>query len=140
MDVENGIATICPDNHGRGGAVLARAEGSLARCEAALWTGMSHGGVGRALNNVVAAGLVWRARLPAYVHYHVLHREHLTADLVLALAWLNRLLARRVADRAAARQPPAETVAPRLPFPQPPEEVGPARPAPTSPSTAWRPR
>lgn len=60
---------------------------------------------------------MWRAKVTPYWHWHVLYREHLAADLVLALAHLEGLLARRLADHVAAWQPPPATLALRQPCP-----------------------
>jgi hypothetical protein len=116
MDLSNPIATICPDSHGRVLGALAHADEPLTRRQIALRCGLSHHGVERALDDLVAAGVVWQARLrPCY--WHFLYREHLAAEAVLALADLTAALGRRIAAHAADWQPSAATLALRTPCP-----------------------
>lgn len=86
MDLDDTLRTLCPDAHGRVLGVLAHADEPLTASQVAHRAGLSPRGVVRALNDLVAGGLVWRAKVTPYWHWHVLYREHLAADLVLALA------------------------------------------------------
>lgn len=130
MDLADPLRTLCPDPHGRVLGVLARADRALTRSQIASGAELTSHGVSRAVDDLVAGGLVWRTKVASNRHWHVLYREHLAADFVLALAHLDRLLARRVIDRVETWQPPAEAVALRLPCPDPPDDSGSGPPCP----------
>lgn len=101
MDVRNGIATICPDSHGRVLGVLARVEKPLSQRQVALSSDMSHGGVSRAL---VAASVVWHAILRSHCHVQVVYYDHAAAKLICALVRLDLVLAgRSVTTQPAGR-------------------------------------
>lgn len=117
MDLRNGLATICPGSHGPVLGAPATVEGPLTRRQIALRAGMTSSGVNRALDDLVDAGVVWRAEVNATYHWHFLYREHIAADFIVALAQLPLRLGRRVAAHAAHWDPAPQTLALRLPCP-----------------------
>jgi hypothetical protein len=108
MDLTNPIATISPDSHGHVLGALAHADEPLTRRQIALRCGLSHHGVERALDDLVAAGVGWQARLRR-CYWSFLYREHLAAEAVLAD--LPAALGRRVVVHASDWQPPTATLA-----------------------------
>lgn len=132
MDLEHPLRSLCPDRHGPVLDVLARADEPLTRRQIAQRVGMTDQGPERALDDLAAAGLVWHAKLRSGPILHVLYREHLAAELLIALAHLDELLARRVGEHATAWQPPPEAVALRRACPDPPDGLDPAPPCPAA--------
>jgi hypothetical protein len=117
MDFRHGLQDVCVNTHGRVLQVLAHADEPLTRRPIAHRVGLSSHGVQRALEGLAGAGIVWRAKVTPYWHWHVLYREHVAVEAILALANLHVTLGERVAAHAADWQPPPATLALRLPCP-----------------------
>jgi hypothetical protein len=92
-----GLGTSRPGSHGRLLGVLARTDEPLTPRQVALRARMSPRGAVGALEDLVAAGVVWRAKLRSDCYWHVLYREHVAARAIFALARLPLTLGRRIA-------------------------------------------
>lgn len=124
VDLVAPLLSICPHTHGRVLNVLADAERPLSGNEIARRAGLSPGGAMAALDDLVAAGVVWRAKLSPLSFLHVLYEEHVLAPLVLEFAAVGQRLRERIAAHVADWTPAPATVATATPLPSHVDERG----------------
>lgn len=115
MHLRAPLRSVCSDNHGRVLTVLADADGPLAGNAIARRAGMSRNAALRVLDDLVAAGIVWRARLHTRWSLHILDPEHLLVPALLDLVDISPRLRARLAAHVEDWTPPPATVAVRVP-------------------------
>lgn len=115
MDLRAPLRSLNSDTQARVLTVLAAAERPLAGNAVARRAHMSPNAALRALNELVAAGIVWRARLETRCSLHVLDPEHLLVPPLLQIADLGPRLQARLAAHVEDWSPPPATVAARAP-------------------------
>lgn len=124
MHLRAPLRSLCSDNHGRVLTILADADEPLAGNAIATRAGMSRNAVLRVLDDLVAAGIVWRARLHTRWSLHILDPEHLLVPALLDLVDIGPRLLARVAAHVEDWTPPPATVAFRMPAAEGAEEDG----------------
>jgi hypothetical protein len=118
VDLSWPLTTLCPHTEYRLLSVLAAAEAPLGGNELSRRAGMAQGGGRGALDRLVAAGLVARTWASPNLILFALNREHLAVDVLMDLASAVDTLADRILAHVTAWDPPATSVALRLPCPE----------------------
>jgi predicted transcriptional regulator len=109
MNLQRPFQVVAPTLDGDVLTLLARADRALTGRAIARESGASHGGVQRALEHLVAEGIVTRARAGRAFLYS-LNRDHLAARWIEGLASLRLELIARLRERVAEWEVPADAV------------------------------
>lgn len=109
MNLQRPFQVVAPTLDGDVLTLLARADRPLTGRAIERESGASHGGVQRALEHLVAEGIVTRERAGRAFLYR-LNRDHLAARWIEGLASLRLELIERLRERVASWQVPAAAV------------------------------
>lgn len=124
MHLRAPLRSLSSDNHGRVLTVLADADRPLAGNAIATRADMSRNAALRVLDDLVATGIVWRARLHNRWSLHILDPEHLLVPALLDLADVGPRLQARLAAHVEDWSPPPATVSARAPASDRADEPG----------------